>query len=281
MIRTVLIPADFSADCELLLRFSAGLARLGVTRAVVAHVVDASGLGGPVIAGKVDAAREHMGELVAPLRDAGIDVEVRIPIGEPERELLATAAEAHVDAIVIGTRGASLADAFFAGGSVSERVTLGSRVPVLLARYDLLRTQADPAKLAQDFAHKLLVPTDFSATAGRAFDVATHLPAAAIGTLRIMHVLPDETGERAARTEAGAEFQVRNLAAVAKEGGIAAQAVIGHGAPERAIFAEIDESRITGVVVGTRGRTLLAKAVMGSVSMTLVRQAFCPVMIVS
>lgn len=281
MIRTVLIPADFSADCELVLRFAAGLATLGVERALVAHVVDASGLEGQAIAAKVDAAREGMVALVAPLRDAGIDAEVRIPTGEPERELLALAGEACVDAIVIGTHGANVTDAFPGGGPVSERVALGARVPVLLARYDLLRTQEDPGRLARDFAHKLLVPTDFSATAQRAFDTAIHLPAAAIGAVRVMFVLPDETGERAARTEAGAEFQLRNLAAVAKEGGVTAQAVIGRGAPERAILAEIDESRITGVVVGTRGRSLLAKTVMGSVSMTLVRQASCPVMIVS
>jgi hypothetical protein len=69
MIRTVLIPADFSDDCELVVRFSAGLARLGVTRALVAHVVDASGLEGAAIVARVDAARERMGALVAPLRD--------------------------------------------------------------------------------------------------------------------------------------------------------------------------------------------------------------------
>lgn len=281
MIRTVLIPADFTPDSGLLLRFASGLRTLGVSRAVVVHVVDASGLEGPVIAAKVDAARAELAALVAPLREAGLDVEVRIPTGEPERELLALAAEACVDAIVIGTRGQSVRDAFFAGGSVSERVALGADVPVMLVRYPLLRNVADPAKLAAGFAHKLLVPTDFSATAQRAFDAAVHLPAAAISMLRIMFVLPDETGERAQRTEAGAEFQLRNLAGVAKESGIAAQAVIGRGAPEKAILAEIDESRITGVVVGTRGRTLFAKAVLGSVSMTLVRQASCPVMIVS
>jgi len=281
MIRTVLIPADFSPESELLLRFAAGLSSLGVARAVVANVVDASGLEGPVIAAKVDAARETMSRYVGPLREAGLDVEVRIPTGEPERELLALAAEACVDAIVLGTRGQSVTDAFFAGGSVSERVALGANVPVMLVRYALLHNVADPAKLAASFAHKLLVPTDFSATASRAFSAAVGLPAAAVGTMRIMYALPDETGERAARTEAGAEFQLRNLADVAKESGIHAQAVIGRGAPEKAILAEIDESRITGVIVGTRGRTLLAKAVLGSVSMTLVRQASCPVMIVS
>jgi len=182
---------------------------------------------------------------------------------------------------VIGTTGKSVTEAFFAGGSVSERVALGASVPVMMVRYDLLRTKADPAELAAAFAHKLLVPTDFSATAQRAFDTAVALPAKAISTLRVMYVLPEESGERAQRTEAGAEFQLRNLADVAKESGIHAQPVIGRGAPERAILAEIDESRITGVVVGTRGRRLLAKAVLGSVSMTLVRQASCPVMIVS
>lgn len=281
MIRTVLIPCDLSDDCALVLRFATGLAKLGVVRAVVGNVVDVSGLEEPAIAAKVDSVREALASFVAPLRGAGLDVEVRFPTGDPERELLALAAEACVDAIVVGTSGKSVADAFFAGGSVAERIALTANVPVLVARYDLLRTQADPGRLAVSFAHKLLVPTDFSATAQRALDTVFALPPKVVGTVRILHVLPDETGERAARNEAGAEFQVRNLAAVGKEHGLTCQAVIGHGAPERAILAEIDESRITGVVVGTRGRAMLAEAQLGSVSMTLVRQASCPVMVVN
>jgi nucleotide-binding universal stress UspA family protein len=279
MIRTVLIPCDATEECRLLIRFAAGLKRMGVERAVVGHVVPESGLEGPVIAAKVDAARETLASFAAPLREAGLEVEVRIPAGDPERQLLALAAETAVDAIVAGTRGRSVTDAIFAGGSVAERIALSAGRPVLMARIDLLRNQAEPAALAQSFGMKLLVPTDFSEFAQRALDAVWGLPPKSVGTVRLLHVMPDGSTEE---QEAEAELHLRGLAAAGRERGFTCQAVIGHGVvPERVILAEVDESRITGVVVGTRGRITLAEALLGSVSLTLVRQASCPVMVVS
>jgi nucleotide-binding universal stress UspA family protein len=121
----------------------------------------------------------------------------------------------------------------------------------------------------------MLVPTDFSATAARAFNLALSLPRHTVGAMRLLNVT---SGGAAADREAEAEL--RKLTEVAKERGVHATPVIGHGAPERAVLAEIEASGITGVVVGSRGRSLLQEALLGSVSMTLVRQAPVPVLIV-
>ncbi len=275
-----MIPTDFSDECDLVIRFATGLAALGVRRAVVAHVVEASGLEGPVIATKVDAARDAMREVIIPLKDAGLDVEVRILAGQPYSELLALAAEANVDAIVCGSSGKSVRDQLFVG-SVSERVAKEAACPTLMIRYDLLRMAADPADLARKFASRLLVPTDFSGAATRALQTSVLLPAKAIAWIRILHVLPaPPTDERGRRTEMGAEFHLRNLADLAKEKGITASPTLRYGTPEREILGEVHDSGITGIVMGTRGRNALAEALVGSASMTLVRQASVPVMIV-
>lgn len=280
MLRTVLLPIDFSADSELVLRFCTGLHDLGVRRVVCCHVVDATGLEGPVIATTIDATRDRMRQATRPLADAGFDVEVRLPTGNAERELLALAMEAHVDAVVCGTSGKTLADRMLSG-SVSERLASASGIPALTVRYELLRSAADPAALASGFGRMLIVPTDFSGTAARALNVALSFPKRAVGTIRLLHVLPEaKDAVRAAQQETGADFQLRNLVSIAKERGLPATPVIGHGAPERAVLGEIDASGGTGVVVGSRGRTPLQEVLMGSVSMTLMRQASCPVLIV-
>jgi nucleotide-binding universal stress UspA family protein len=217
---------------------------------------------------------------VQPLLDAGFDVEVRIPIGHPSRELIALESEAHVDAIVLGTRGRPTTDGVLVA-SVSDDLLRDASVPMLTVRYDLLSNCEDPAALGAVFARTLLVPTDFSISASRALIVALNLPPEAISNMRVLHVLKAEADEvRANKAEVGAEFHLRNIVDMAAEKGMHASAVIGHGAPERAIITEIHESGITGVVVGFRGKTVLGEALMGSVSMTLMRQASCPVMIV-
>jgi len=280
MLRTVLLPIDFSADSELVLRFCAGLKELGVRRVVCCHVVDVTGLEGPVIATTIDAARDRMRAATKPLTDAGFDVEVRLPTGDAERELLALAMEAHIDAVVCGTSGKTLADRMLSG-SVSERLASSSGLPALTVRYDLLRGSADPAALARGFGRMMIVPTDFSGTAARALNVALSFPKRGVGTIRLLHVLPaPKDSARAGQQENGAEFQLRNLVSIAKERGLPATPVIGHGAPERAILGEIEASGGSGVVVGSRGRTPLQEVLMGSVSMTLMRQASCPVLIV-
>ena len=129
MIRSVLIPADFTPQFDLVVRFCVGLPALGVRRVVLGHVVDVSGMEGPVMAAEVDRAREEVREAAAPLKAAGIDVEVRVATGsEPSEELLGLAVDAQVDAIVCGSHGKGTMERLIAG-SVSEEVIVNAEVP--------------------------------------------------------------------------------------------------------------------------------------------------------
>jgi len=274
MLSTVLVPTDLSASQEGVMRFVSGLPAIGVRRVVCCHVVDPTGLEGPVIVKKVDTARATLQRVAAPLREAGLEVDLRVATGDPHRELLMIASEEHVEAIVAGSSGKGPADRMFVG-SVSERLARDAGIPSLTLRFDMLRAAEDPADLARRFARMLLVPTDFSATAARALNVALSFPKHAVGAMRILNVIhgPGEP-------EDDTDVQLRKLAEIAKERGVHATPVVGHGAPERAILAEIDTSGITGVVIGTRGRSPLQEALLGSVSMTLIRQASVPVLVV-
>jgi nucleotide-binding universal stress UspA family protein len=273
MLSTVLLPTDLSPAQDLVVRFAAGLPELGVRRVVCCHVVDATGLEGPVIDAKVDAAREQLALSAEPLLAAGLEVDLRVLTGDPERELLAIRSTERIDAAVCGASGKTAADRLLIG-SVSERLVRDSGVPCLTVRYDMLRNVGDPADVLRRFGRMLLVPTDFSPPAARALDVALALPPSAIGTIRVVNVVPK--GD----PDIEAEALLRDLVGKAKAQGIRVTPVIGHGAPERAILREVQGSGITGIVVGSRGRSVLQEALLGSVSMTLMRQAPCPVMMV-
>jgi nucleotide-binding universal stress UspA family protein len=152
---------------------------------------------------------------------------------------------------------------------------------MLLTRFDLLKNQQDPSTLLKRFGEKVLVPTDFSLSASRAFTAALALPRQSVGTLYLLHVIDGTlTGEKLRRQEEGAEFHMRNLQAMAAQEGLSASVVIQRGDVQRVILEELDERRATGVITGTRGRNAIQEAILGSVSQTLLRQASCPVMIV-
>lgn len=280
MLRTVLVPVDFSDENALMLAFAKGLASLGVRRVVLGHVVEASGMEGPVIARKVDEARDAIHGYAADLEACGLGVEVRVATGEPVEELAALATEDQVDAAVYGSHAKSIVTQLFAG-SVSERLLRDATVPHLVARYDLLRNQADPADLLRHFGEKVVIPTDFSLSAARAFTRMIEMPKGSVKHAYLLHVIdPALSGEKLRRAEEGAEFHLKNLQAMCTQQGIASSVSISRGSPVQEILAELDDRRATGVMVGTRGRNAVQEMFLGSVSMTLLRQASCPVMIV-
>jgi nucleotide-binding universal stress UspA family protein len=276
--RTVLLPVEFTEETGLVAAFARGLPALGVRRVVLAHVVES---GGDVAAGtRVDEARAAMQAMCATLEEAGLGVEVRVSVGDPVDELGAIAAESQVDAAVYGSHAKSIADQLLVG-SVSERLVRDADVPQLVARFDLLRNMDDPSALMRTFGQKLVVAIDFSLSAARAFMCVVGLPAGTVKHVFLLHAIdPALEGEKLRRAEEGAEFHLRNLQAMCAQQGLTASVSIRHEAPSRAVLAEIDDRRATGVVVGTRGCNAVQEMLLGSLSMTLLRQASCPVMIV-
>jgi nucleotide-binding universal stress UspA family protein len=280
MLRTVLLPVDFSDDNALILAFASGLPAIGVKQVVLAHVVEASGLEGPVIARRVDEVRDAIREYAAGLERAGLRTEVRVATGDPVEQLSAMATEDQVDAAVYGSHAKSFVTQLIAG-SVSERLLRDATVPHLVVRFELLRNQADPAAMLHHFGEKVLLPTDFSLSAARAFTRMIEMPKGSVKHVYLFHAIdPSLTGEKLRRAEEGAEFHLRNLQAMCAQQGISSSVSIARGNPLQAVLAELDERRATGVIAGTRGRNAVQEMLLGSVSMTLMRQASCPVMIV-
>jgi nucleotide-binding universal stress UspA family protein len=280
MLRSVLLPTDFSDECRLVWAFARGLPAMGVHRVVLAHVVDASGLEGPIIAAKADEARDRLAVIARDLESAGLLVELRVLTGEPFRELLALAAERSIDGIVAGTHGKHIIQQMFQG-SVSERLLQESACPMLAVKYGLLAQADDPADLAREFGRSVVMPTDFSGPARHAFDVALAMPPGVPERLHLVHVVEDILDpERAERVRCGAEFQLENLQEIAERNGVTTTTRVRSGSPGKAVLAEVVERNATGVIVGSRGRAPLTEALIGSVSMTVFREAACPVLVV-
>ena len=106
------------------------------------------------------------------------------------------------------------------------------------------------------------------------------LPSSAVGTVFLLNAVdPSLRGTKRSAQEGGAQFQLRNMAKMAEEQGITARGVVRVGDAKRVILQEANERRVSGIVAGTRGAGPLQEAMLGSVSMTLIRQASCPVMI--
>jgi nucleotide-binding universal stress UspA family protein len=89
--------------------------------------------------------------------------------------------------------------------------------------------------------------------------------------------LQDESEELTRRGQGLLDEQVRKIEAA---GGSVAQAHLREGKPEAEIIALAEEIGTGLIVVGSRGLGGIRRAMLGSVSESVVRHAHCPVMVV-
>lgn len=275
-ISSMLVPVGLDAADERVLRYVCGLSVQSVSKVLIVTAVDSSGLEAPVVAAEVDRARERLAAMAgSAMVGCSMDVELRVVTGDRIESILALAEQADVDVICCGTHGKSVVDALFAG-SVSERLFASGRVRTMTVRYELLESVDDPLELSHGFARRLVVPTDFSAAATRAWLSAVERPAEAIDVVTALHVLGDSSTEDDARN---AEVLMRGLLAIAEGHGVKARTVIRSGDPASVVLDYLAEVDATGCITGQYGKGALRQVMLGGLSLQLLRDAPCPVVV--
>jgi len=141
---------------------------------------------------------------------------------------------------------------------------------------------------------RILHPSDFSKASAAAFTKAVELAKTNGAELVLLHVLAPplplmagegyvspkvyEDLEQSARAYASKELA--RLVARAKKAGVRAKAVLRDGVAHEQIVRAAGSPRADMIVIGTHGRTGLAKLFLGSVAGRVVSTAKCPVMTV-
>ncbi len=272
-ISSMLVPVSLDERDEKLLQYVCGLHVQSVERVIVATAVEETGVEAPVIAAEVDRARERLASLAGSLKErCDMTFELRVVTGHPADAILALAQQADVDVLCLGTEGKSMAHYLFSG-SISEDLFSSGKVRTMAVRYDLLEALEDPSVLSRGFAERLVIATDFSEAARRAFDSAFDRPGNAIGELHILNV--GGRNERAESME-----KLRSLAEEARSRGVEAFTQFRSGDPAQVVLDYLKEISATGVIIGQRGEgSVLQRLVFGWVPIRLLREAPCPVVI--
>ena len=133
-------------------------------------------------------------------------------------------------------------------------------------------------------AEKILFPTDFSNSANAALSLATSMARDTGATLLIVHVQePPVTyeGVFAGIPVTDERLLERELTKVVPEDPAVDYAHrLIKGTPADAIVRAAEEENADMIVLGTHGRTGMARLLMGSVAEAVVRRAKCPVLTV-
>ena len=140
---------------------------------------------------------------------------------------------------------------------------------------------------------RILHPTDFSRASGAAFAKAVDLAKTNKAELLVVHVLaptvpmvgdgyvsPQVYEDLASSARNYGKKNLDALVAKAKKAGVRAKSALLEGMPHEQIARMARRQRADLVVMGTQGRTGLAKLFLGSVAGRVIAIAPCPVMTV-
>lgn len=137
------------------------------------------------------------------------------------------------------------------------------------------------------FPTSILLAIDGSPDAGRASQAAVELSQRTGSELHLVHVgeyrptyLAQTEDEPAQLREAARDLLEREARKVSEAGGAVAEAHLRVGQPAEQIVDLSEELGAGVIVVGSRGLSTLRRALMGSVSESVVRHAHCPVFVV-
>jgi nucleotide-binding universal stress UspA family protein len=146
--------------------------------------------------------------------------------------------------------------------------------------------------MASKIFHRIVVPTDFSDCAEKAWVRAQGLASALDAEMVLAHVFvgptlygeppltPDATWQVFEKARKWVEDELEKWAAGARKKGATVRAIIRTGSPAEQIVELATAEHADLVVMGTHGRGGVSRVLLGNVADRVIRLAPCPVLTV-
>ena len=229
-------------------------------------------------------ARAKLEELAERIKEMGGEVaKTHAAVGRPDAQIVHIAEELDAELIIVGSRGLGPLKRSLMG-SVSNSVVHHAHGSVLVVRGDGRERDYLPGRI--------LLALDGSEEAASATRAAVEIANATGSDLHILFVSPTQKlrgylgpevrGEgilERAKHRAW-EFVDKQAERIAANGGKVKDAHLAFGKPDEKIVKLSEELEANLIVMGSRGLNGIRRALMGSVSDSVVLHAHCPVLVV-
>lgn len=282
MFQRILFPTDFSEYADKAVDYVIGLQAIGVEKVIQAYVLE-EGEEYPVTVARRKRSLAILKKREELFRQHGLEVESRVGLGTPYKEILKFADKEDVSLIVIGCHGKGLLDEVVIG-SVSDRVTREAKVPVLLVKFRILKRETGPRleKMTAEQFKKILYPTDSSPCSMSVTQYVREFKKVGCEEVIIASVV-DSANTRLKDIPDAVRETEKKLSVekhIFEEQGIVARVAVPVGRPVDELLRVAKGERVSLIVMGSTGKGYFKQMLMGSVSENMVRNARCPVLIV-
>jgi nucleotide-binding universal stress UspA family protein len=229
-------------------------------------------------------ARAKLDELAERIKEMGGEVaKTHAAVGRPDAEIVHLAEELGAGLIVVGSRGLGPLKLALMG-SVSNNVVHHAPGSVLVVRRD--------GRGRDDLPGRILLALDGSEEAASATRAAVEIANANGSELHILFVLPTQVlmgypgpevadqGVLVRARHRAREFVDKKAERIGANGGNVKDAHLAFGKPDEKSVELSEELEAGLIVTGSRGLSGVQRALIGSVSDSVVRHAHCPVLVV-
>jgi nucleotide-binding universal stress UspA family protein len=279
----ILCPTDLTPESDAALRYAVALAGAYEAKLTVCHCAEATA---PVDGTMREKFRKRVESCVRQWTGVGhcppADFEGIVIEGNPAETIVKTAAERRVDLIVMRSRRRPMAAAIL--GSVTEAVCRTAPCPVLVTHPDE-REWAGLTSCEIDL-RKILVAQDFSIESELALQLAISLAQEYQTELHLLHVLPVAPAPAVVDLPPGVESDFHRAAqtlqrSIPDEVYLWCKIVqaVKCGQPYREILSYAEENEIDLICMGVHGAGFAMRALFGSNTDRVLRQAPCPALI--
>lgn len=277
----ILLATDFSVRSDRALRRASLIARKLAARLTLVHVVDVDQPPTLITADRV-AASALLGEMAQTLREVdGVDADWLVHVDDVHAGILAAADEKSADLVVIGPHRGRWSDVFI--GTTAERVVRRSTRPLLVA-VEVPSAHHRGTLLALDFDDA----SKFAARKALAMGVFDHtdvivmhaFDAPARNHMKRAFEPAEEIAEYVRAEGKAAGKQLRRLLAELDLPPTAQTIASTNGSPSRTILEASIRTHSDLIVLGTNRRKGFERALIGSVTADVIRDAHRDVLII-
>ena len=209
------------------------------------------------------AAVKHLESVKAQATKEGVNCMTTVSLGEePYEDIIRHASSNNVDLIIMGTHGKTEMKRLMMG-SVTARVIGHAHCNILVVPLD-----------AKVEFRNVLIATDGSTYSEAAASVALGIAKRCGNSLIVISVASSDA------EMASAKDNVNKVSEAAEKEGVKTMAVVAKGKPYEAIVETSKQKKADVIVIGSHGRTGLARLLMGSVTERVIGHAEVAVLVV-
>ena len=265
LLEKIMLATDCSQASNDALRMAVQMAKIFHSELFLVHVISTARHLSLPLDQMRKQAQQHINELKKDLEQVGIRSTAIIAAGPAAFERIIQLAEEHdVNVIMLGSREKNEKDSFRLG-ITAERVIRGSCKPVWIVK-----------RGCPPLIKKIVCPVDFSDPAGRALQNAIHLARLLRAELSILNVISKPVKSEIARRQAS-QKDFEDFLKDHDFYNVTYKKEIRQGAAHQKILELVKEESADLVVMGSVGKTNLAKISLGQVAVKVIREMSCSV----